>query len=146
MKVEISSIAAEEVAGVLRDATNNLEDALQPALADRFYGAGVEQFSAFAVAVASDRAENDRFCRDVDKAGRLKHPISGVWIKYVSLALPFDPAELLGLDAAAVERAFCDKLLARLDSPAIRLPKGFDYESLVDDLTVALNIVLVSIA
>jgi hypothetical protein len=53
VKICVTSIAAEDIAQVLRGATSGLEDALVPAFAEKSYGADVQQFSAIVVAVDS---------------------------------------------------------------------------------------------
>lgn len=140
MRIKISSIVSEPLAGVFRDVTNSLERALQPAFEDKLYGADVGQFSTFAVAVDADKTISQRFCEKYDKVGRYKHPITKDWIKYISFALSFDPDKIRSSNERTITEGLCAALLQRLNDPQLKLPKAFEYEIFAADLRIAIEI------
>jgi hypothetical protein len=142
MQVKVVSIVAEDLAPLFREVTSSLEDALCPAFASKTYGGGIEQFSVFAVAVDPDESINAKFCAGYNKAGRYSHPLTHSIIRYISVALPFNPEAIATLTSEQVCWQLCESLIMRLEKPGIKVPKGFAFDTFAEDLRLALEIYL----
>lgn len=139
MLIRITSIVSEEVAPAFRRATCLLEERLAPIFSSRSYGGAVDQFSVVAVCVDDDPEENRRFVVEYDKHGAYRDLVTGARIKYISFALPFRPEEVRAATDCQLIDEICEKLKSHLNIPAMRLPKGFNYEQFRHDLCAAIK-------
>lgn len=118
------------------DATIALQDALEPLFADKNYGP-IDQLMVVAVAVGSP-IDNERYIKAYNKIGILKNPFNGEKVKYISVAISFDPSVVASTGAIQTNEAICLALLGNLESPCFKIPKAFEYNRFVSDMTLAI--------
>lgn len=140
MEVRWTCDTSPEVGSLLGRATIELQEALTPLFRERSYGGGVDQLVVMVVSVDSDPSENIKICERHNKVGSYKHPITSERVKYIGLALSFDPASIEGETDDQVRRLLCTALIGRLQEPGLKIPKAFDYERFSDDVSSALEI------
>lgn len=141
MKIRITSVADEDATTAVREPINAIANSLNLNFVDHFYGA-VNQFTVVVVAVDSDPYENDRFCTAHNKFGTLKNPFTAEKIKYLSIALAFDPVLLCKWSESEIRKEICSAILLRLRNFEMRIPKGFDFEKFVSDIDTPLEILI----
>lgn len=138
--MRVTSVTSSEVGELICNVTVALENELKPIFANDSYGGGVDQFVVVVVAVDSDTSVNEKFCKSHNRAGTDRHPITGEKVKYISVALPFDPQIIELMTEDQVRLAVCASLTSRLDNLGLkRMPKEFDYTKFATDLRVALE-------
>lgn len=115
-----------------------MEDALNPAFASKTFGE-IGRFMLVIVAVDSDSSENNRFVTGHTKIGSYKHPITSERVKFISLAVPFDPMILEPASPARRRQLVSDALMERLDNPPVKIPNSFNYERFVHEMRLALE-------
>jgi hypothetical protein len=130
MQFRVTSVAAEESAPALREATVKLERWLNASLHDGEFGEGLDQFSIVVISVEDDPSQNESWLKAQEKSGKAMQPFTGEPIRYLSVAvevLPHEvrtkgPRELLVLVSARAK----DRLATRPK----RVPRGVDYARL----------------
>ncbi len=138
MKITFTSVAWTDVNAIFPKALKPLEFLANNLFLNKSYGADISQFAAVAIAVGEPE-ENEKFSKPHNKAGTDKHPLTGEKAKFISFALCFTQDEVLNKDEDKLKHLFCNALLARLDNPNIKLPKGFDYEKFSTDMKYAVS-------
>jgi hypothetical protein len=119
MKVRITSVTAPGIGEQISDATTALEDALGAKLENQDYGGGIEQFSAFYIAVDSDLAANGVYCKMHNKSGKYKDVVTGKLVRYVAIAIPLDPKCVGALSRNELKILLQDALAQRVGSAGI---------------------------
>lgn len=138
MKLRVTSVTASEVGELINSVTTSLEDRLRPLVEQQDYGGGIQQFAVFFVSVDSDPLENERYCHANNRAGRYKDILTGKMVSFVGIAIPVDPKRVLSLPREALPEFLQGLLLEELEAPAYALPKKFDHQRLLADLTAVL--------
>lgn len=141
MKIRITSVADEEATVAVREPTVAIENALNLFFKDKSYGS-VGQFTVVVVAVYSDVQENDAFCKGHNKFGTLNNPFTSEKIKYLSIAIPFDPSLLCTKDSFDIKKDICTATSIRLRNVGMKIPKRFDFEGFVSDMELPLEILM----
>ena len=114
------------------------EEQLNPPFADRSYGANIGLVMVIAVAVEPDPEANAWYWKH-DYLGSHTDMLTDKRERLLCLMLPFNPEEIARMSMPRIRTAWAKSLLARLDAPVARLPKGFDYAAFVADLKTALG-------
>lgn len=142
MEIKVVSVVSEAVASVCRNVSVSLEDSFKPIFSDTDFGADIHEFTFAIVAVDEDSETNDRFCEPHNKVGRYKHWLTQETVKFISVALPFNPEVIEGKAESEVVRIFCDAALSRLEHPGIKIPRGLDYPGFVAKFKDAVGLIL----
>lgn len=139
MHIRITSVSWEEIGERLGNASVALEDRLNPLLASRNYGE-IERFMAVIVAVDSDPIENNRLATGYNKVGTYTHPTTGKRVKYISLALPFDPVVIKSAGSEQLLQLIVEALLNALENNSVKIPKSFHYSEFVKEMRCSLEV------
>ena len=139
MRYRVTSITDPEVGTGVAAVTTKLEDWLNAALSEGDFGPGLDQFTVFVVSTFDDVAQNERWASARDKLGRLKHPVSGQTLRYLSVGLSIPPARLLPADLKKGLSITCRTLREKLNARPRRIPKGFQYERFAAAVSAALG-------
>lgn len=117
----------------IRNVTRDFEDLVGPAFSDKSYG-GVEQFSAFYIAVDADPSENAVFCQMHNRSGKYKDFVTGKMVSYVAIAIPVDINSVSGMSKDKLADVLWELLVKEVEHPSYALPKKFDIRGFLDDL------------
>lgn len=139
MKIKFTSVSSQEVSSLLRNVTVSLEDELKPEFLEKSFGHGVDQFVAVVVAVDPSPSENEKFRKQYHSVGKYKDVVTKEWVKFISVALPFDPEHLISMSEQNVRLELIAALLDRLDNMDLNIPKQFDYKKFAAQLHLALT-------
>ncbi|WP_137940454.1 hypothetical protein [Chitinivorax sp. B] len=145
MIIKFTCISGEELGHKLGDAVTLIESVLQAFFKDKKYGADIDQVTLVAIAVDSDPVENEKFYKPNNKVGRYKDWICGETVKYISLALSFDPIVFNGLEETHMIRVICRYLLEKVNKLDVKIPKEFDCHAFTEDMRLAVEIYLKSL-
>lgn len=133
------SIAAESVAPMYRDVCATLEDTFQSVFSGLDFGGNVREFIVAIVAVEEDPDANNKFCAPSNKVGRYKDWRTHESVKFISIALSFDPVRIERMTKVQVVKDFCNALIIRLENIGVKIPSGFKYLEFVSKLRVTLE-------
>lgn len=136
MNIRFTSVAAEEVGPVLGRITIAIQEALQPIFAEDSFGP-IDLFMCVVVAVDTLPEGNEIFVRAHDKVGSFTNPFTGERQRYLSVALPFDPAKVGLMSDQEIFHSIYVALVARMQEPKLRIPKSFEYLSFSKKLLAA---------
>lgn len=139
VKIRFTSICSSEVALLCRNVTVALEDKLIPLFADRTFGEGIDQFVVVVIAVDADQEENAKFERKYNSVGRYKDIRTGENVRFMSIALPFNPDEVVAMTQSDLCSSLVAALLRRLKTPNLKIPKRFDYRTFVECIMESLE-------
>ncbi|WP_137940421.1 hypothetical protein [Chitinivorax sp. B] len=124
----------------LGNVTVRLQEALSPFFSNKEYGGEVDQFMLVVVAVDSDVEENKRSCKAYNRVASYKDMITGSKVKFLGIALPFDPIPLAEMSERELANLICIALQEKMNNPELKIPKGFDYQLFKNDLQLALEL------
>ena len=139
MYIRITCVTDEKAGQIINEILVAMQEAFNIFFPDRNYG-DLEQFTVVVVAVDSDTAENDKFLKGFNKIGSFKNPFTQNKVKYIGFGIPFDPMAIEKMVDDQFKIALCDALLNRLDNPALKIPKNFDYNRFACDMKDRLEI------
>ena len=140
MKIRIPVISYAPLLEKLLNILPPLEDALNSAFKDESYDGEIGQLTVNIVAVDADASENAKWSKPRNKVGSFQDPFTDKRLKYISIALPFDPTALEGLGDRQILHCVCEELTVRLDNIGVRLPKTFKHQIFFDKLKTMLRI------
>lgn len=139
MKIRFTSVCSPEAGALFNPVTVALEDKLIPVFADRMFGDGIDQFVVVVIAVDADRDENAKFERKHHSVGRYKDVRTGDKVRFISIALPFNPDDVVAMTESELRSSLVAALLQRLKTPDLKIPKPFDYPAFVEQLEQSLS-------
>jgi hypothetical protein len=139
MHLTVTSDSSEEAFKPLALFSNALERAANPLIVEESYGA-VGRLMLVIVAVEEDAQENLACCKTHNKTGTYKHPITGERVRYFSLAVPFNPKEIVEKDESELRMRLIEKILEVMENPVVKIPKDFAYEELARKLRTPFQI------
>lgn len=139
MDIKVVSIAAESVAPMYRNVCATLEDTFRSVFSGLDFGGDVKEFIVAIVAVEEDPDANNKFCTPSNKVGRYKDWRTHEPVKFISIALPFDPVRIEGMTEVQVVRDFCNALIIRLENLGVKIPRGFKYSEFSSKLRETLE-------
>ena len=139
MHLTVTCVATDETVMALNRFSNTIETAINPSLAQVSYGT-IGRFMLVIVSVEEDAEENLRFCEKHNKSGAYTHPFTKEKVKYFSLAVPFNPKEIVSLAEDNLRKRLISEMIEVMAKPAVKVPKGFDYDGLAKKLTLDLQI------
>lgn len=130
MKFGFSVISSSEVSELLGDVSNVLEMEMASLSELSEWGDVFDSFVIGLIAVEAG-AGNDGFVKRNHRTGRFTHPITKEKVKYLSIALAYDPEAIKHLDVATMRHLVVLDLFERLENINIKIPKEFDFQKLV---------------
>lgn len=139
MHIVLTSDSWEDTNAILMKILMPLANALNSFFADQFYGKP-ERFMVVVVAVDSDAEINGKIAKKYNKVGNERHPVSNERVRYISVALPFDPVTILARTLIENKIAICEAIIQKVGNPEVRIPKEFDYLRFSSDLNDRLEI------
>lgn len=129
MDVRITSVASSDVGQKISDVTVPLEESLRDKVKKELSEMeGIGQFMVVVVAVDSDPAINEGFCKGYHKVGSYTHPITGKRTKFIGFALNLDPQDVSCYPHDALKKAICTEIIKHLNNNDLKIPKKFDYQ------------------
>lgn len=140
MRLRITSITTPNVAERIRNVTVSLEDFLRPILMPKDYGGEIDQFCVIFLAfeVDSSSGETQAYYLGHNRSGKYKDFITGEVIRHVTIAIPVSIEQVLSASRDELRGVLEDLLMKELASPSYKLPKKFERERLLSDLTEVL--------
>ena len=139
MHLTVTSVATNETFMALNRFCNAVEAAINPSLAQENYGP-IERFMLVIVAVEEVPEENLKFCAKHNKAGAYSHPFTKDKVKYFSLAVPFNPKDVVSVSTNNLWKSLIAEMIRVVANPVVKIPKGFDYERLAKKLLLDFEI------
>lgn len=139
MKIRFTSVSSSEAAEICRNVAVALEDELMPIFAERTFGDGIDQFVVVMIVVDPDPKENAKFERKYHSVGRYKDMRTGDKVRFISIALPFNPDDVVAMTESELRSSLVTALLQRLQSLDLKIPKQFDYPAFVEQLEQSLS-------
>ena len=140
MKMTFTGVTSSEVSDLISNVAVAFENKLKPIFVNTTYGGGVDNFVVVIVSVSSNISENEKFCKSHNRVGTDSHPVTGEKIRYVSVALPFDPELIESRTGDQVREDVCVALKNRLNNIGLkRIPKEFDFLKFSEDLQASLD-------
>ena len=139
MRVRCTSIVDKDVGAPSTEAMNWLNSVLEPALLDRSFGEGVEQFMVVAVGVHEDPSKDEEIVRSNTLCTRYKDPFTKKTVKLLSIALPIGYKRLRAFAPEHLRRFIVESLLEALEKMDVRTPKKFEYGNFVSHVRNALS-------
>jgi hypothetical protein len=139
MHLTITSNSSEEAFRPLAIFANSLERVINPLIANESYGP-IERLILVVVAVEDDEEENLALCAPHNKSGSYKHPITGERVKYLSIAVPVCPKEIVEAFESDLRKLLIERIIVAIEAPTVKIPKGFDYNDLVRRLITPLQV------
>src|SRR6267378_45404 len=139
MRVRCTSIVDKDVGPRATDAMNWLNSVLEPALVDRSFGDGVEQFLVIAVAVYEDQSKDDEIVGSNTLWTKYKDPFTKKTVKVLSVALPIGLNRLQAFESAHLRRFIVETLLRALETMNVRMPKKFQFDAFASHIRSVLS-------
>ena len=90
----------------------------------------IDQFTMVLVSVYDDPNANEKWCQGHRKLASAKHPFTGESTRYLSVAVPVAPAEVVAATPSELQRLVAAAIERALAARPSRLPKGLDYAAL----------------
>lgn len=139
MHLTVTAVSSEEAFHQLALFSNALESAINPLIALESYGT-IGRLMIVIVAVYASQEENLAFCKAHNKVGTYTHPVTKERVKFCSLAIPFCFEEIVRLPASELRKKLISEILAVMENPTPKMPKGFEYSRLANRLSLPLEI------
>ena len=134
MKLRVTTICSEEVSELLRVVSTTLEDDFRSIFDGREFGGEISQLMVVLIALFDSDEDNVDLSNKENRVSGAKD-ITGKRIKYMSIGVPLNPGELLKIGIDDVFEIVRQKIVESLDSKRVKVPKGFDYDGLVDHVS-----------
>jgi hypothetical protein len=130
MRFRVTSVAGSDEGARLNEATVKLEDQRNAELGAQEFGSNISQLTLVVVAVYDEPEQNEHWCKAHRKLATAKHPITGEATRYLSIAVPLVPKQVMAANGTALEG-----LVARAAARAVatrpnRVPASLDFTRL----------------
>lgn len=124
MKIKFTAVISEGLFPIINPVLRNIESKLNVVFVNNEYA--LDQFIVVVVAVDSSDIINLNFCKGHNSSGKYKDPFTMELIRFMSIALPFNPDILSIKSKENLNLTITNAFLERLSNIDIRVPKGFD--------------------
>lgn len=143
-RARVTSVNREGAIPAIRNVAVALERALTPLFTNKSYGGNVDQFTIVAIIYSDEPEENARWCGAYDKVSSFTNPLTKERVRSIGFAVPLNPARVDHVDEDEYRAIFCNALVARIKDRKGKIPKSFEYDRFVSDLSAALQILSVA--
>lgn len=139
MRFRVTSVAGSEEGARLNEVTVKMEDQLNAELSALEFGSSIDQFTLVVVSVYDEPEQNEVWCKAHRKIATAKNPFTGEAVRYLSVAVPLPPKEVLAAAGASLNERVTASVQKVLATRPSRLPSGLNFKRLSTAVTSALT-------
>ena len=130
MRIRVTSVAGTDEGAHLNEITVKLEDQLNADLGAQEFGSNIGQLTLVVVAVYDEPNLNERWCKAHRRLATAKHPTAGEATRYLSVAVPIAPSEVLASNGVALKQLVARAAANVIAIRPLRVPAGLDFTRL----------------